>query len=113
MCPGHTMPPPDSLSVLRRLPSSSSFSAHKPEPLPGEQAGMFHVSGCLLGSGPGFAHPGLPGRLPLSWLLEFICGRQKVENHVQKDEPLGNFCKMGASLLEAEWEGTPHREEGK
>lgn len=40
--------PPLNISVLRRLPSSISFSAHKTDPLPGEQAGMFLVSGSLL-----------------------------------------------------------------
>lgn len=60
-------------------------------------------------SGPAFAHPDLPGGLFLSWLLEFICGRQKLKSHVQKDEPRENFCKIWASLPETVWE-EPHTE---
>lgn len=67
--------------------------------------------GASYSSGPGFAHPS--SRLFLSWLLEFTCRRQKVKSHMQKDEPWENFCKMGTSLPEAVWEGTPHREGGK
>lgn len=51
--------------------------------------------GASQSSGPGFAHPDLPGRLFLSWLFGFLCWSQEVKNRVQKAEPLGTSLQNG------------------
>lgn len=55
----------------------------------------FMSQGASHSSGPSFAHPDLPSRLFLSWLLGFLHGSQEVENPVQKAELLGTSLQNG------------------